>query len=151
MVRWIAIPVVLALTACGHKTKGTTTPGEVPDAGPILVKQTLVHFGTENTTPQADVPHTKIWLVVTNETGSAKNYPIDEIGSDCTSQPGGEMEALGTLDCQLDGTGASYIAVARGDEIILLRKAIRPGEDDNDYEELSRVQVPVGSKLAFSP
>jgi len=150
MTRWIGIPLALALAGCGGKGKGTGAgSGDGTGTGTVLVKQTLVRFGTANTTPQADSAHTKIWLVVSDETGSSKSYPMDEIDGACTSAAGGEMEALGTLTCDLDGQGASYIAVARDSEIILLRKAIAPGEDDNDYEELSRIAVPVGSKLAF--
>jgi hypothetical protein len=144
---------VVAPAACGGKrTVGTSTPEAVPDAAPgdTLVKQTFVHFDAENTTPDAATPHTRITLVVTNETGAAKSYPVDEVDAACISEAGGEMEALGTLRCELDGLGADYLAVARHDEIILLRKTVRPGEDDNDYEELSRIAVPVGSKLAFS-
>ena len=153
MPRWFAIPLVLALAACPKKS-GTTTPdgtGSGSD-GPVLVKQTLVRFGTENVAPpQSDNVRTKIWLVLTDETGSAKSFPMEEIDASCAAEAGGELEALGTLRCVKDGVGANYVAVARGSEIILLRQRVAPGEDDNDYEEQSRVAVPAGSKLVFSP
>src|SRR5262245_11790276 len=153
MVRRISLALVLALAACGGK-KGSTTPDGTGDGSGtgVLVKQRIVRFDTSNTAPiNATVPHTKVWLEVTDETGAAKSYPVDEIESDCAAEAGGEMGALGTLRCVRDGNGANYIAVVRNDEIILLRQWVVPGEDDHDYEELSRIALPVGSKFAFPP
>jgi hypothetical protein len=161
MARWIAM-MVICLGACGgtrHVGSGTGTgagagtgTGTGTGTGVVTVKQTIVRWAPQNMAPpQAETPQNKIWLEVTDETGAAKSYPVDdEVDAPCTAEAGGEMEALGTLRCEVDGTGADYIAVARGSEIILLKKVVAPGEEDNDYEELNRITVPVGSKLAFS-
>jgi hypothetical protein len=146
--------LVITLGACGGSRHVGTGPGTGSGTGTgvVTVKQTIVRWAPQNMAPpQSETPQNKIWLEVTDETGAAKSYPVDdEVDAPCTATAGGEMEALGTLRCEADGTGADYIAVARGSEIILLKKIVAPDEEDNDYEELSRISVPVGSKLAFS-
>ena len=129
-------------TAAGSGT-GTASGSGSGSASDVMVKQTLVHFETEGN---------KIWLVVTDETGAAKSYPVDESATPCTQSKGGEMEALATLSCVADKKGKNYIAVGRGTDIILLDQAVDPTDDEpSDYEEMTRISVPVGSKLAYGP
>lgn len=148
--------LLICLAACGARHNPPAGPGTGSASGTgsaEIVMQTLVHFAFENEGgADAPVPKTKIWVVVTDETGAAKSYPLDEIDSACSEKPGGEMEALGTLACLRDGKGANYIAVGRGTDIILLRQAVDPSDDEpSDYEEMTRIEVPVGSKLAYGP
>ena len=152
MTRWIGIASLLALAACPKKD-APTSDGTGPGTGTVLVKESIVRFGTHNDAPpQAEIPKTKIWLVMTDETAAAKSYPVDEgIAADCAAEPGGELEALGTLRCVRDGVGANYIAVHRQDDVIVLKQNVAPGEDENDYEELMRITLPIGSKCTFQP
>ena len=131
------------VAACGGGQKTTGTGTGTGTGSDVMVKQTLVHFEAESN---------KIWLVVTDETGAAKSYPVDDVSVACTQKQGGEMEALTTLSCVVDKKGANYIAVGRGTDIILLKQAVDPSDDEpSDYEEMQRIEVPVGSKLAYGP
>lgn len=149
----IAFVAVLALGACGSKDKGgTTVPDNGDDGGGSgVTKAIAVSFGTQPVgLPDADPPKTKIWLAVTDETGSAKSYPVGEIVAACSTEAGGEMSALGTLRCWYAGGGANFIVVARGQELIVMRQWTDEGmEEPADYEELQRVTFPGGAKLSF--
>lgn len=145
-----------ALAACGSTQGGGSTPptgGGDTGGGPVLTKAVVVAFGTEALGgPDADPPKTKIWLAVTDETGAARSHPVGEIDAGCSTEPGGDMGALGTLRCWWAGGGANFIAVARGGEVIVLRQWTDEGmEELPDYEELTRVIVPAGAKLTFQP
>ncbi len=150
----IAITAVLALSACGGKDKGGgTVPDDGDGGGTRLVKEISVSFGTQPVgLPDADPPNTKIWLAVTDEIGGVKSYPIAEVPASCSSEPGGEMAALGTLRCWYAGGGANFIVLARGQELIIMRQWTDEGmEEPADYEELQRVTYPGGAKLSFQP
>lgn len=146
---------VAALAACGPKQGGGATPppGGGGGDGPVVTKAVVVAFGTQALgAPDADPPKTKIWLSVTDETGAARSHPVGEIDAGCTTEPGGDLDALGTLRCWWAGGGANFIAVARGGEVIVLRQWTDEGMDElPDYEELTRVIIPAGAKLTFQP
>jgi len=143
--------VIVAATACGGKRKvgGSTTPTDTDtetttpiDAQPPnkLTMQAIVSFGTQ---PAAD--HTKVWLVITDETAAVKSYPLDNLpaGAQCKASPGGEMNALGTLSC---GEAGDRMVVARAGEFIVLA---RPA--GGDYEEKQHIGIPGGAAVSFQP
>jgi len=154
--RTLALAFVLALAACGAKgqTSGTTAGTGDPGGGdPGVVQQAILAFGTEAVGgPDADPPKTRVWLSVTDETGSARSFPVGEVAAACSAEAGGDMNAYGTLRCWHAGGGANFIVVGRGGELIVLRQLTDEGPDEPaDYEELERVGVPAGAKISFVP
>ncbi len=156
-----AIPAfVLALAACGTRTPGGaagpgptgTGAGTGTASGAPLVKQTVVSFGTSAATGAGvEPPQTRVWLEVTDETGAAQSFPVDTFVGTCSAEIGGAMGALGTLRCWWAGAGVNIVAVVRGPEIIVLRQWVEEqAEDEADYEELSRVAITYGAKVAFA-
>ena len=146
--------VLVWAAACGGKNQGaesTGTTGDPVDVDDGVIKQVIVGWGTEQIGgPDADPPKTRVWLTVTDETGAAKSYPAGEIDAGCTTEEGGDMEAYGTLRCWYAGGGANFIVVGRNNELIVLRQWTDEGmEELPDYQELTRVTVPVGAKVTF--
>ena len=152
--RSLLVAAALALVGCPKNDGGTTTTnGDGTDTGTEVVKATVVSFGTQDLGgPEADPPKTKVFLSMTDETGAAKSIPLDEIAASCSSEMGGELGAVGTLRCWYAGGGANYIAVARGQDLIILRQWTDEGmEEPADYEELTRMPLPMGARVTFEP
>ncbi len=152
---WIA--AALALAGCPKKG-GTTTTGTGTGTGTGSgtdvhqpIKETVVAFTVQNLAgPNAEVPKSKVWLALTDETGAARSIPLDEIAASCTAEMGGDLGAVGTLRCWYAGGGANYIAVARNTDLIILRQWTDEGMDEPaDYEELQRFPLPLGAKVTF--
>lgn len=144
----IAIPLVLV--ACGGKGTGgagTTTGGGGGDDGPPPVtKQAIVSFGTE-----AAADHTRAWLVVTDETGAAKSYPLADVpATGCAPAAGGDLDAIGKLECT--DPPLRVIVVSRlGDFIILDQRIDTATGEPGEYEEQTRIPVPEGARISFQP
>jgi hypothetical protein len=156
--RRLAIALVILAAGCPGRNKkgdgggagtgtGTATGTDAP------IKQMILSWGTQPAgAPDADPPRTKVFLEVTDETGAATSYPLGEVAATCSSESGGDMGALGTLTCWYAGGGATFIAVARRGEVIVLRRWTEEGESEPaGYEEQHRVTIPVGSKVSFAP
>jgi hypothetical protein len=150
----VAIGVaLLALAACGGKNKSTTpdkgTGGEDP---PLPVARTLLGWGTAGYNPDAQVPKTKVFLEITDHNGATQSYPMGEIAAPCSPVPGNGADIVTVLQCNKDGTGAEFRAVYRGSDIIILRRWVTPEDDPAEiemaFQEISRVPVPTGSKVA---
>jgi len=139
------IAFALAAAACGAKSKDARTTESPGDESSPLMKQAVVSFGTE-----AGAERTKLWLVVTDETSAAKSFPLDDLpkNATCTAKPGGEMEALGTLEC---GGAGTVIVVARHGEFIVLRQQPDVTGEIGGFEESSHVAIPEGAKVSFQP
>lgn len=151
--RSLLLGAVLVLAGCPkNDAGGTTTTGGGSGTGTDQpIKATVVSFGTQNLAGiEADTPKTKVWMSVTDETGSAKSFPIDEIAAECSAEVGGELGAVGTLRCWWAGAGANYIAVARAQDLIILRQWTEEGTDEPaDYEELTRISLSLGARVTF--
>jgi hypothetical protein len=157
--RRLAIALVILAAGCPGRNKkgdgggGNSTGTAVATGTGARIKQMIVSWGTQPAgRPDADPPQTRVFLEVTDETGAATSYPLGEVAATCSSESGGDMGALGTLTCWYAGGGATFIAVARAGEVIVLRRWTDEGESDPaDYEEQHRVTIPVGSKVSFAP
>ena len=149
-----ALVIPLGLAACGGKATGTTTPTQgttgAGDGSDAVTMQTVVSFNTQVGTDQ-----TKIWLVVTDETGAAKSFPLEDVPpSQCAAEAGGEMGAVATLRCVTPQSApvANIAVVGRGNDIIILRQKLDPSVNElGEYDEETRVAIPLGSKLVFEP
>jgi len=143
----------LGLAGCPKGNGGDTTTGSGTGNGTDnqTIKATVVSFGTQDLAGiNSETPKTKVWMSVTDETGSAKSFPIDEIAATCTAAAGGDLGAVGTLQCWYAGAGANYIAVARSQELIILRQWTEEGTDEPaDYEELTRITLTLGARVTF--
>jgi hypothetical protein len=148
-----------AAAACGSRRvpgKGDGTVAEPaappPPAATRPAKQAIFAFAAE-----LSGVRTKVWLTLTDEIGGAISVPIDELDpAECSAEAGGEMSALGTLRCaghqgRQIVPAASYLAVARAGEMIVLGR--RPLEDGEwgEYVELRRVAIPQGAAVTFVP
>jgi hypothetical protein len=150
------VALAAALVACGPR--GGAAGGTGGDAnhggdGGGLIKEAVVSFGVEDLRrPGADPGRFKVWLQLTDETGAARSFPVDEIEAACDAEPGGDLGAIGTLRCWWAGAGANYIVVVRAAQFLVLRQWTGEGLDEPaDYEELTRVPVPPGAKVTFQP
>ncbi len=154
--RWIVIFGLTAasLAACGGKKSSTTTPGDGDGtgAGPVITAQTLLGWGITGYDPESSTPRTDVFLEVTDHHGQTQSHPLGDVAAPCAPGAGNADDIITTLFCAKDGTGAEYRAVYRGgDEIIVLRRWVSPGDDPGDielsFQEISRVPVPAGSKV----
>jgi hypothetical protein len=146
---------LLALTACGGK-KSSTTPDERAAGGgedvPVVTAQMLIGWGTQGYNPEAQVPKTKVFLEVTDHHGATQSYPLEDIEAPCSPKAGNGGDIITALACaKEDGTGAEFRAVYRGNDVIVLRRWVRvdddPAEAELDFQEISRIAVPTGSKV----
>jgi hypothetical protein len=145
--------LLLAIAACGGK-KPTTTPE--PDTGtgrdvPVVTIQTLLGWGLQGYNPEAAQPRTTVFLEVTDHHGATQSFPLEEIAAPCSVQQGNGDDIITVLTCNVQGTGAEYRAVYRGNDVIVLRRWVRPDDDPGEaelsFQEISRVDVPAGSKV----
>jgi hypothetical protein len=151
--RSLLVIAALVLAGCPKKGGGDTTPPDEGSGSGVHqpIKETVVAFTVQDLAgPQGEVPKTKVWLALTDETGASKSIPIDEIAASCSAEMGGDLGAVGTLRCWYAGAGANYIAVARNTDLIILRQWTEEGtEEPADYEELQRFPLPLGAKVTF--
>lgn len=149
--------LLLALAACGGK-KTPTNPEPGTGTGtdvPVVTIQTLLGWGLEGYNPEAAVPKTKVFLEVTDHHGATQSFPLEDIAAPCSAQQGNGDDIITVLTCNLQGTGAEYRAVYRGNDVIVLRRWVRPDDDPAEaelsFQEISRVPVPSGSKVKPAP
>lgn len=142
---------LLAIAACGGK-KTTVTPD--PGTGsevPVVTIQHLLGWGLQGYNPEAAVPTTKVFLEVTDHHGATQSYPLEDVAAPCSVQQGNGSDIITVLTCNLMGTGAEYRAVYRGNDVIVLRRWVRPDDDPAEaelsFQEISRIPVPTGSKV----
>lgn len=151
--RSLLLGAALVLAGCPKNDGGTTTTGGGgdDDGTDQPIKATVVSFGTQDLAGlNAETPKTKVWMSVTDETGAAKSFPVDEIAATCTAETGGDLGAVGTLRCWYAGAGANYIAVARNQNLIILRQWTQEeDEEPADYEELKQIPLPLGARVTF--
>jgi len=153
MHRVVAIWLAVAAAACGGK-KSSTTPGggDQADAGPRPpVARTLLGWGLRGYDPAAASPTTELFLEVTDHNGATRSYPLGEAAGACQPAPGNGDDIITSLRCVQVVPGAELRAVFRGVDIIVLRRKVDPADDPADLElsfvEVTRVPVPVGSKV----
>lgn len=151
--RFVAL-LVIALAACGGKKKNPANPEPGTASGtdvPVVTIQTLLGWGLQGYNPDAQVPKTKVFLEVTDHHGATQSYPLEDVAAPCSVQPGNGGDIITVLTCNVAGTGAEYRAVYRGNDVIVLRRWVRPDDDPADaelsFQEISRVPVPTGSKV----
>lgn len=148
----LALGTVVVLAACGGKKSGTT-PDKDPgsDGPPPVTIQTLLGWGLQGYNPEATQPKTRVFLEVTDHHGATQSYPLEEVAAPCSVQVGNGADIITVLTCNLQGTGAEYRAVYRGNDVIVLRRWVRPDDDPAEaelsFQEISRVPVPTGSKV----
>lgn len=147
------VVAVLAVAACGGGKKSSTSPGAGSGSGsgsavdPGVVAQTLIGWGRSN--PVAG--KIKVFVEISDHTGATKSYPVGEVANPCEVVAATGEDAVTALRCVVDGVGAEFRAVYRG-EIIVLRRAVDPSDDPADvellFQEVQRIDVPVGTKVS---
>jgi hypothetical protein len=145
---------VLLVAGCGasHKPDPASGSGDGSGSGPPPVTaQTLLGFAASGWDATVARPKSRLFLEVTDHNGSTQSYPIGEVAAPCASAPGNGSDIVTTMRCDLAGTGAELRAVYRGSDVIVLRRNYAPGDDPADvefaFQEVTRVQVPAGSKV----
>jgi hypothetical protein len=144
----IALALAAAITACSDKgKKGKTTSGSGSDGPPVLVKKITVGWGIN---PSADAA--EIFLVTTDETGKQVSHPVGNVKGKCTTTfPPAEMGAIIGVACINGGVGTELHAIARTDEILVMKLATASGvtPDPMAREQVTSVKVPLG--IAIEP
>ncbi len=148
----LVLGTIVVLAACGSKKPKATSPDEGSGTDtPVITVQTLLGWGLQGYNPEASQPRTKVFLEVTDHHGATQSYPLDEVAAPCSVQVGNGADIITVLTCNLQGTGAEYRAVYRGNDVIVLRRWVRPDDDPAEaelsFQEISRVPVPTGSKV----
>ncbi len=146
--------VVLLLAACGKKS--TTTPGTgtvTGTDGEVITSQTLLGWGLQGYNADATSPSTKVFLEVTDHNGATKSFPVGEAAGACTPKAGNGADIITALMCNSVAPGVELRAVFRGQDVIVLSRRIDDATDPSDelaFQEVTRVPVPVGSKVKAS-
>jgi hypothetical protein len=138
----IALALVVALAACSDKGKKGKTTGSGSDGPPLLVKKVSVGWGINPNAETAD-----IFLVTTDETGKQTSHPVGTYKGTCTTVfPPSEMGALIGVACVTGGGGTELHAIARPDEILVLKLGTSAGvtPDPMAREQVTSVKVPLG-------
>lgn len=145
---------LVALAACGSKKPSTNDPDPGTAKGtatPVITAQTLLGWGTSGYDPEASAPKTNIFLEITDHNGATQSYPLGDIPAPCSPLAGNGGDIITVLQCNRDGNGAEFRAVYRGVDVIILRRWIRPDDDPAEaelsFQEVTRINVPAGSKV----
>jgi hypothetical protein len=148
MKRAALIAVVVAIAAaCPSKDKKEP---DKPDDRPA--RRAMLAWSTE----PAGSTATKVYLSITDETGSSIVYPIDQtFPGTCTDVGPIEMyKAIIALTCLDDESGHQLHAVAMGgDAVVVMRMPVAAGQEPDPMarDEILRVKVPLGAKIEKAP
>jgi hypothetical protein len=140
------VAVALTISACGSRAKGTSSPTGGDDDAPVLKKQAIVSFGMQPASGR-----TKVWVVITDETGAATSFPLEDVpATGCAPAAGGDLDAIGSLRCE--APQLRVIVVARQGEFIILDQHIDTATGEpSEFEEQKRVAIPEGASVSFQP
>jgi hypothetical protein len=135
--------VVLLLMACSGGAKATK--GD-PGGEPVIAKRVVIGFGFSP--GEGEPATTKVFLAVTDETGTQVSHPVGAFEGACTAgTPAKEMNALVGATCPT----IELHAVVQGNEIIVMgakHAANRTGPlDPMAREEITRVTFPLGAAV----
>ncbi len=150
--RAASLALLTGLVACGGKPT-PTAPGAGSGSGsgsasdPGVVAQTLVGWGRQ----PAPGGKVNVFLEVADHTGATKSYPVGAATGPCEVIAGVGADAISGLRCTTGGVGVEFRAIYRTD-VIVLKRPVDPSDDPGDveflFQEVLRVDVPVGSKVA---
>ncbi|MBX3161988.1 MAG: hypothetical protein KF773_38860 [Deltaproteobacteria bacterium] len=138
----IALALLAAVAACSGKGKNGTTAGGGSGGPALLVKKVSVSWGID---PGADAA--EVFLVTTDETGKQVSHPLGTYQGKCTTIfPPAEMGAITGVACVMGGGGTELHAIARPDEIVVLKlgTAANVKPDPMARELVTVVKVPLG-------
>jgi len=153
------IVILLAVwSACGGSVKPAATTsggsGSATAGEPIIAKKVALSWGIEKQDQGGEVM-SDIFLATTDETGKQVSHPLGRYKGTCTViTPAREMNAATGVACRTGATGTELHAVIeRGEDVVILKLGIDEGvtADPMSRQEVTRVQVPLGTKIEASP
>jgi hypothetical protein len=144
----VALAVVIA-AACPNKSKKDPDKPDEPARPP---KRAQLGWSTESVSGG----NNRVFLAVTDETGSRIVYPIEQqFPGQCTDVgPIDQYKAIIAMTCAQDGTGFQLHAVAMGgDHVVVMRMRVAANQEPDPMarDEILRVKVPLGAKIEKAP
>jgi hypothetical protein len=143
------IVLSLALAAgCGHKAKSAVGAGGPP---PLIKREVLTwDAGPIN---HNDPTKVKVYLVATDETGSATSYPLTDAVGTCAAAPLADHDLTAYACTAPDGSSVRFHASRQSGDVVVLAEPIAAGaaSDLMNATEVRRVALPIDAKIEGGP
>jgi hypothetical protein len=147
------ISIAALLAACGASKAGGAGPGEPDRVKPAPPPTRLLHLALEYVVldPDEEPPTSRVSLIVTDETGSARREIIGEFTGGCSDVSlrarGEKLAPIMGLDCWWAGAGVKLRVVERRGVLNVMRAEVDEGSDDVSFEPLKSIELPPGTAV----
>lgn len=153
----VAFLASLLLAACGSRTVAGSEPAEAeppeaasaePDGPPPPGRVRHLRLESVTVDPEAEMPKSRVTLIIADETGSTRREPIGELEGGCSDSTaqnlGTQMKPILALDCWFAGAGSQLRFVKRGHQLVVLRAPVDEMTGTGDYEVMKTIELPPG-------
>ncbi|MCE9576662.1 MAG: hypothetical protein K8W52_26180 [Deltaproteobacteria bacterium] len=144
MARAVVLATLVLAAACGHKSPSSTGSG-----GPApLIKRVVLTWDSGPINRNAP-EKVKVYLVATDETGSATSYPVSEATGTCGAAALAEHDLTAYACTAADGTSVRFHATHQAADVVVLAEKIEAGADSDlmNASEVRRVTLPIDAKI----
>lgn len=144
MARAVVLATLVLAAACGHKTP----PATGSSGPPPLVKRVVLTWDSgpiSRITPDK----VKVYLVATDETGSATSYPVAEASGTCAPAALADHDLTAYGCTAADGSSQRFHATHQAADVVILAETIAAGGDSDlmNASEVRRVTLPIDAKV----
>lgn len=137
---------LLALAACKHKTS-TANPGS--GSGPVTLIKRVVLTWDAGPINRSDPTRVRVYLVATDETGSATSHPMGEAQGACAAAPLADGDLTAYACTAADGSSTRFHATRANNDVVVLVEPIAAGADSDlmNAKEAGRVSIAIDAKV----